>query len=93
LFSYILEYIPITFICNILLFLVFWGVFNTLFTYRSNNMLLIICAIFSVFLGPDDHLQVSKCPVAVWSVVREDQGGYVLLTANKVIQLKPDSAG
>jgi hypothetical protein len=42
-----------------------------------------------VFLGPDEHLQVFECPVAVQSAISEGhlssqyQGGYVRLTANK----------
>jgi hypothetical protein len=47
------------------------------------------------FLGPDEHLKVFECPVAVWSVISEDhlssnQGDYVIMTAN-VTQLKLDS--
>jgi len=62
----------------------------TLFTYTSNNILLIISIIFSVFLGPNKHLQVIECTVPVWSVISEGllssqhQGGCVLLTANKL---------
>ena len=58
-----------------------------MFTYAIRNILLIIGIIFSVFLGPDGHLQVFECPVAVWSVVRDHlcsqrNGGCVLLTTN-----------
>jgi len=42
-----------------------------LFTYAIRNILLIISIIFSAFLGPAGHLQVFKCPIAVWSVVRD----------------------
>jgi hypothetical protein len=44
---------------------------------------------FSVFLGPDEHLPVSECPVAAQSVIGEHhlpaqhQGGYVLLAESK----------
>jgi len=48
--------------------------YNTLFTYTSKNILLVIGLIFSVFLGPDEHLQVYECPFA------ERQ---LLLTASK----------
>jgi hypothetical protein len=53
--------------------------------YSVNN----IDIIFHVFLGPDKHLQVSECSVAVGSGTSEDhlssqnQGAYALLTANK----------
>jgi hypothetical protein len=44
---------------------------------------------FSMFLGPDERLQVFECPVLVLSVISEDhlslqhQDGYVLLTTNR----------
>jgi hypothetical protein len=59
---------------------------NTLFTCTSKNIPLMIGIIFSVFLGPYEHLQIFECPVAVWSVISQvylssqHQGGYVLLT-------------
>jgi len=43
----------------------------------------------SVFLEPDEHLQVFESLIAVWSVISEDHlsshhtGNYVLLTAKK----------
>jgi hypothetical protein len=67
----------------------FLFMYNTLFTYTSRNILLIIGIIFNVLLGPDEDLQVFECLVAVWSVISQDhlssqhQGGYVLLTADK----------
>jgi hypothetical protein len=72
--------------------------YNTLFTYTSKSIVLRIGIIFSVFLGPNEHLQVFEYPVAVWSVTSEDhlssqhQNSYVsiLLRAN-VAQLKPNS--
>jgi hypothetical protein len=63
--------------------------YNTLFTYTSKNILLILVIILSQFLGPDKQLQVFECPVAVGSVIREDHlssrhhGRYALVTANK----------
>jgi len=45
--------------------------------------------IFSAFLGPENHLQIFECPVALLSVISENhissqrQGCYILLTANK----------
>jgi hypothetical protein len=86
---YILEYCCITLIYDIVLFLNILFKYNPLFTYTSSNILLLSGIIFSVFLGPDEHLQVFECPVAVWSVASEDRlssqhhGGYVFLTANK----------
>jgi hypothetical protein len=62
---YIRIHIYITFIFNILLLLNILFRYNTLFTYTSKNILLIMGIIFSVFLGPDEHLQVFDCPVAV----------------------------
>jgi hypothetical protein len=44
----------------------------TFFTYAGEHILLTIGIIFNVFLGPDKHLEVFKCPVAVWSVIGED---------------------
>ena len=58
---------------------------NTLFTYTRKNILLTFGVIFSVFPGPNEHLQVSECPIAVWSVTSQDHlssqhyGGCVLL--------------
>jgi hypothetical protein len=57
---------------------------NTLFTYTSKYILLILGIILSVFRVPDERLLVFECPVAVWSVINEDHlsserhGGYVL---------------
>ena len=65
-----------------------------LFLYINKNIPLIIVIILRVFHGPNEHLQVFECPVAVWSVIRADnlssqyQNGYIILTAN-VTQLKP----
>jgi hypothetical protein len=56
---------------------------------QSNNVLLLIGLIFSAFLGPENHLQIFECPVALSSVIIENhisskhQEFYVLLTANK----------
>jgi len=66
----ILEYIYVT--LNIVFFLNILFRYNTLFTYISKNILLIIGIIFSVSLGPDEHLQVFECPVALWSVISKD---------------------
>ena len=58
------------------------------FSYTSKNIILIIGLVFSVFLGPEEHLKVSACPVAVWSVINEVhlsarcQGCYILFTPN-----------
>jgi hypothetical protein len=84
----ILEYIYITLIYNIVLFLNILFRYNTLFTYISKNILLIIGIIFGVFVGPDKHLPVFECPIALWSVISEDrlsshQGDYVPSAANK----------
>jgi hypothetical protein len=71
------------------LFLNILSRYTILFTYIHNNIVLIIAIIFNVFLGPDEHLHVFECPVAVWSLISEDylssqhQGSYILLTANK----------
>jgi hypothetical protein len=73
-YIYIYIYIVIlisNFNLSTVLFLniVFWC--NTLFSYTSKNILLVLGLIFSVFLWPDEHLQVSECPVAVLSVISE----------------------
>jgi hypothetical protein len=87
LLTYVLQYIYINFIYNIVFFNILFR--YIIFTYRNKNSLLIICIIFSGFLGPHEHLQVFECPVALWSVISEDrlssqhQGGYVLSTARK----------
>jgi len=81
-------YIYSNFIVNIVLFLniMFW--YTHSLVIQSKNILLIIGLIFSVFLGPDEHLQVSECPVAVWSVISEVhlpalyQGCYIFFTPN-----------
>jgi len=93
---YILACIYITFINYIVLFLNILLRNDTLFTYAIRNILLIIGIIFGVFHGPDGHLQVLECPFAGWSVVRyhlcsQHHGGCILLTTNKITQLKPDS--
>ena len=60
---------------------------------KGNNMLT-TTTIFSSFLGPDETLQLSEYPVALWSEVREDnlssqhQGCYVILAANKSLKRK-----
>ena len=53
--------------------------------------------IFRVFLGPDKHLQVCKCPVAVWSVISKvhlssHHGSYMLWQqmSPKWNQIQPD---
>jgi uncharacterized protein YybS (DUF2232 family) len=57
--------------------------------YTNKHILLIIGIIFSAFIGYDKLLQVFEYPVALRSVISEDdltsqcQGGYVYLTANK----------
>jgi len=50
----------ITFISNIVLFLNILFKCNTLLTYKSKNIRLIIGMIFSAFLGPGENLQVVK---------------------------------
>jgi len=40
--------------------------------YTSENILFTTGIIFNVFLGPDKHVEVFKCPVAVWSMINED---------------------
>ena len=67
---YILECIFVT--LNIVFFLNILFRYKTLFTYVSKYILLIIGIIFSVSLGPDDHLQVFQSPVALWSVISKD---------------------
>jgi hypothetical protein len=69
---YILEYIYAIFIYNVILLLYILFGYNTLFTYINKIILLIIGIIFSVFHGPDGHLPVFECLVAVWSVISED---------------------
>jgi hypothetical protein len=54
---YILEYVYFTFIYNTALFLNILFQYNTLFTYTSKNIPLIICIIFSVFLRPVNTFQ------------------------------------
>jgi hypothetical protein len=44
------------FIYNTVLLLIILFRYNTLLTYASKNIVLIIGIIFSVFLGPDEHL-------------------------------------
>jgi len=67
---YILEYIYVT--LNIVFFLNILFKYNTLFTYISKSIMLIIGIIFSVSLGPDEHLQVFECLVALCSVISKD---------------------
>jgi hypothetical protein len=62
----------ITFIYNTVLFLYILFRYYTYFTYTSEHILLTIGIVFNVFLGPDKHLEVFKCPVAVWLVRSED---------------------
>ena len=82
-------------ICTTILFINILFGYNTLLTYTNKNILLISGITFSVFTGPDEQFQVPECPVAVWSVIRDDhissqhKGSYVLMTAN-VTQIKPD---
>ena len=54
-----------------MIFLYIFFRYNTPFTRRSKNNRLITDITFSVILGPDKHLQVSECAVAVWSVTSE----------------------
>ena len=66
--------------------------YNTLFTDTSKSILLIIGITFSVFLGPDAHLQVFECPVAMWSMISghlssQHRGSQALQTANKCNRL------
>jgi hypothetical protein len=88
LLMYVSECIFITFIYNIVSFLNILLGYNTLFTSKSKNTL-IIGIVFIVFLGPDECLQAFECPVAVLSVISEYrhssqyQGGTLHLTANK----------
>jgi hypothetical protein len=51
----------VSYLYIIVLFLGILFRYNTLFTYTSKSILLVIDLIFSVFLGPDEHLQVSEC--------------------------------
>ena len=53
------------FIYSIVLLLNILCSYNTQFTVTINSILLIIGTIFSVFLGPDEHLPVFECPVAL----------------------------
>jgi hypothetical protein len=69
---YILEYFYITFIHNTVLFLNILFRYNTLLTNASKNILLISSIMFSVFLGPDEHLQVFECAAAVCLGISED---------------------
>ena len=60
----------------------------------TNNILLMTVTIFSVFLGPDEHLPVPECPVAVWSVTATVNTSRhsiqaVMYTANNYTQLQP----
>jgi len=70
------------------------GVLNTSFRYNAfftyiRKLFLIIGIIFKVFLGPDKQLQVfltSGCSVIsdkLHHLSSQNQGGYVVLTANK----------
>ena len=43
----------------------------TLFTYVSNNILLMIDITFSVFLVPGEHFRIFQCPVALWLLTSE----------------------
>jgi hypothetical protein len=67
---YILECIYVT--LNIVCFLNILFRYNTLFTYINKNILLIIGIVFSVSLGPYEHLQVFERPVPLWSVISKD---------------------
>jgi hypothetical protein len=64
------RYVPdvpriyITFIYSIPLLNVFLR-HNMLFLYTNKNILLINCIILNVFNGPNEHLEVFECPVAV----------------------------
>jgi len=75
-------------ILNVALFLNIMFSYNTFFSYTSKNILLIIGLVLSVFVGHDEHLQDSECPVAVWPVISEIylsaqyQGCYILFTPN-----------
>jgi hypothetical protein len=69
------------------------------YSIKLKSILLTLGTMFSVFLGPDEHLPVSECPVAVQSVIGEHhlpaqhQGGYVLLAESKspdLYQIQPD---
>jgi hypothetical protein len=84
---YILEYSYIAFIYNTILFLNILFRRDTLFTYRSKNILLIIGIVLSMFRRPNEHFQVFECPAAVWSnrisPVFKNQDDYLPLTANK----------
>jgi len=39
--------------------------------YTSKSILLKIGIKFSVFIGPDEHLQVFECSVVVWLMISE----------------------
>ena len=55
---YVLELIYVSYLYIIVLFSGILFRYNTLYTYTSKNILLVIGIIFSVFLRPDEHLQV-----------------------------------
>jgi hypothetical protein len=72
---------------------------NMLSTYTSKNILLIIGIIFSAFLGSENQLQMFEYPVALGSMISEDNltsqhpSYYVHLTANNapnLNQINPD---
>ena len=69
---YILDYIYIMFVYNIVLFLKMLFRCNALYTYTSENILWITCTVFSASLRPDIHLQGFGRRVALWSVIRVD---------------------
>ena len=68
--------------------------YNTLFICVSNNILLKIGFIFSVFLGPDEQCRIWNVRLqgGQWQA-KQSQGGYVILTAIKSPswnQIRPD---
>ena len=59
------------------------------FTIKIKNIVLTFGFMFGMFRGPDEHLRVFECPVAMWTVISENrlssqhQSGYVFLATNK----------
>jgi hypothetical protein len=56
--------------------------YNTLFTYTNDDILLTNGITFTVLLGPEWRMQVIECPVAVLPVISKYEGCYALLTAS-----------
>jgi hypothetical protein len=92
-------YVRIYFYFIYLQYFVFWNIllmYNTLFTCTSNNIMLTIGFISSVFLGPDEQCNILNVRLQCghW-VTTQQQGGYVILTAIKSTnwnQIRSDKA-